>query len=50
MIKRGLNLACIYSLKKDKINALTNLSKTIELDSKYKEESKTDYVFQKSMG
>jgi len=38
--------ACIYSLTNDKPNALENLKKAIELDSKHKEEAKTDKDFE----
>jgi len=41
------NRACLYSLKEDKKNALSDLSRAIELDAKYKEEAKKDEDFKK---
>ncbi|HHT9106228.1 MAG TPA: tetratricopeptide repeat protein [Candidatus Wujingus californicus] len=37
--------ACMYSLRNDKKNALANLSKAIELDTKYKEPAKKEDDF-----
>lgn len=39
------NKACIYSLRKDKKNALINLSKAISLDTRYKEAARKDEDF-----
>lgn len=39
------NIACLYSLKKDVVNAIKSLRKAMELDFKLKENAKVDPAF-----